>query len=205
MTELLFIRHGESVANLDLSRINGRSNHTPLTARGERQARLLGSRLRALSYEPDAVFSSGALRADTTAQIATEAAGCMPPITIDERLQEVSQGLFEGQRRDEVYNPDIIATYDLDSVHGKLPGAESLFEAHTRMLDFANETYQQYPDGRLLIFSHGLAIRSLAGIVRGHTKSQILTTATPNVSATTINMTETGPTVRYVGKTIISE
>ena len=205
MTELLFIRHGESIANLNPTRINGRSNHTPLTARGEHQARLLGARLRATTYLPDAIFSSGALRANTTTQITSRTAGYSSPIVVDGRLQEVSQGPYEGQLRDGVYNPEAILAHDLDSVHGKLPGAESLFDAYTRMFDFANEAYQQYPDGRLLIFSHGLAIRSLAGIIRDHTKRQIFDTATPNVSTTNITMTPTGPIVQYVGKTVISE
>ena len=205
MTELLFVRHGESVANLDLSRINGRSNHTPLTPRGERQARLLGAHLCTLRYAPDAIFSSGAVRADTTADIATSTAGYTSPIAIDERLQEVSQGPFEGRLRNEVYSPEAVAAHNLDSVHGKLPDAESLFEAYERMLDFTSDAYRRYPDGRLLVFSHGLAIRSLAGIARNHTRPQILTASTPNVSITAIDMTETGPTIHYVGKTVISE
>ena len=205
MTELLFVRHGESVANLDLSRINGRSNHTPLTPRGERQARLLGAHLHTLPYTPDAVFSSGAVRADTTADLAVSTAGYILPIAIDERLQEVSQGPFEGQLRDGVYSPEAIAAHNLDSIHGKLPGTESLFEAYTRMLDFTSDAYRRYPDGRFLVFSHGLAIRSLAGIARNHTRPQILTASTPNVSITAIDMTETGPTIHYVGKTVISE
>ena len=205
MTELLFIRHGESIANLDPTRINGRSNHTPLTARGEHQARLLGAHLRATAYLPDAIFSSGALRADTTARITARTAGYDSPISIDERLQEVSQGPYEGQLREGMYSPESVLAHNLDSVHGSLPGAESLFDARTRMLDFASEAYQQYPDGRLLIFSHGLAIRSLAGIIRGHTKRQIFDTATPNVSTTNITMTPAGPIVQYVGKTVISE
>lgn len=205
MTELLFIRHGESIANLDPARINGRSNHTPLTARGEHQARLLGVHLRSIAYTPDAIFSSGARRADTTARIATEAAGYTSPIVIDERLQEISQGPYEGQLRDGIYSPEAIAAHNLDSVHGKLPGTESLFEGHARMLDFASDAHRQYPDGRLLIVTHGLAIRSLVGIVRGYTKRQIFDTATPNASLTAITMAPTGPTVRYVGKTVISE
>lgn len=206
MTELLFGRHGESSHNLELPHlICGRNNDIPLTRTGERQAHLLGVHLQSINYIPDAIYSSGAVRADITARIAMESAGLDRPIVIDERLQEISQGPYEGQLRTSVYSPEAIAMYNLDSVHGKLPGAESLFEGYTRMLDFAHEAYQQYPDGRLLIFGHGLAIRSLTGIARGHTKRQILDTVTPNASLTSLDITNKGIDVAYVGKTVIPE
>jgi broad specificity phosphatase PhoE len=206
MTELLFGRHGESSHNLELSHlICGRNNDIPLTHTGERQARLLGAYLRSIDYTPDAIYSSGAVRADMTARIAAESAGLDQPIIIDERLQEVSQGPYEGRLRTSVYNPETIAVHNLNSVHGKLPGAESLFEAYARMSDVVGDAYHHYPDGRLLIFSHGLAIRSLTGIARGHTKRQIFDTVTPNASLTSLTVTDSGLDIHYVGKTVISE
>lgn len=203
MTELLFVRHGEAVTNLDLSRISGRSNHAPLTDNGKHQARRLGEYLRKRNYAPDAIFSSGALRADTTAEFAVNAATYLLPINVDERLQEVSQGEFEGQLRDEVYSESAIKKHALDTLEGKLPGTESLADAHQRMFDFTQEATSHYPDGHLLVFSHGLAIRSLAGIISHYSKSQILATSTPNVSITSITMTDGVPTVHDIGKNVI--
>lgn len=206
MTEVLFGRHGESPYNLENARlICGRNNDIPLTSTGEQQARLLGLYLRSIDYTPDAIYSSGAVRTDMTARIAAESAGLDQPITIDERLQEVSQGPYEGQVRTSVYSPETIMAHNLDSVHGKLPGSESLFEGYVRMSNFVKDAYYRYPDGQLLIFSHGLAIRALTGIARGHTKRQILDTVTPNVSLTSLSVTDSGFDVHYVGKTVISE
>ncbi len=206
MTEFLFVRHGESTGNLTPERICGRSNHLILTDRGRKQARLLGEYLSAAGYSPDIVFSSGAIRANETAELATVAAGLLYPIHIDERLQEVSQGLYEGRLRDEVYTTNAVELYQLnESLRSKLPGAESIHEAQERMSGFLRDTHQRYPDGVVLVFSHGLAIRALAGALMSRSRKEILEYKTPNVSLTSITVTGGQAGVDYLGKTVIKE
>lgn len=196
MTEFLFGRHAESSYNLEQSHlICGRNNHTPLTPHGEQQARDLGAYLQQANYVPSMIFSSGAVRTDRTARLASLTAGYNIPIISDNRLLEVSQGPYEGCPRDEVYSPEVVTAYNLTTLHGKLPGTESILDTQLRMLEFFNETHATYPGSKIPVFSHGLAIRSLAGKIRGHTKPQILTAATPNASLTSIVMTGTGPVV----------
>lgn len=206
MTEFLFGRHAESSHNLEQPHlICGRNNHIPLTPYGEQQARDLGAYLQQTNYVPDMIFSSGAVRADTTARLASLTAGYDMAITPDARLLEVSQGPYEGRPRDKVYSPEVVAAYNLTTLHGKLPGTESILDTQLRMLGFLDETHAAHPGSKILVFSHGLAIRSLVGKICGHTKPQILAAATPNASLTSIVITGTGPVVQYVGKNVISE
>ena len=203
MTDFLFIRHGEASANVTPEYICGQSNHTPLTPLGEKQAAALGVYLQDAAITPTALFSSGAIRADTTAQIALEVAAITQPVIIDERLLEMGQGECEGLLRETVYTPENIEKYAITEPHGKFPGGESLLDVQARMLQFIEERSQQYPDGTVLAFGHGLAIRSLAGALRKLSKADILAEATGNVSVTHINTSDAGHTVRFVGKNVI--
>lgn len=206
MTEFLFVRHGESTGNLTPERICGRSNDLPLTDRGREQARLLGEYLGAAKYFPDIIVSSGAIRANKTAELATTAAGLLYPIHIDERLQEVSQGPYEGQPRSEVYTPEAVELYQLnESLRSKLPGAESIAEAQERMLSFVGDAYRLLPNGTVLVFGHGLAIRALVGALMNSSREGVLESKTPNVSLTSITVADGQAHVNYLGKPVISE
>lgn len=204
MSEFLFVRHAESVFNAECRHlIGGRNNATPLTKHGKAQAKRWGEYLRTLDLTPVAVCSSGAVRADETARISLNAAGIAQAVAIDERLQEIAQGSFENRPRDEVYTPETVARYRLNELDGALPGGESISNAQARMLDFVDETYRAHPEGSVLVFGHGLAIRALVGALRGYNKSEILKLSTPNVSMTSITVDEHRRQVDYVGKAFI--
>ncbi len=203
-TQLTFVRHAESVLNTRPEQIVGRSNHAPLTVRGLYQASLLGGYLRESGQRFDAVYSSGAVRTDRTAQAIIDAAGYDLRVVVDERLQEVSQGPWEGRLREDVYTDDFITRYRLDSIDGCLPGAESILHAQARGLS-ALDDMDQRPESRILIVSHGLLIRSIAGHILRQNKHEILNTSTPNVSLTRLSVNGTDRTVEFVGKTVISE
>lgn len=206
MTVFLFVRHCETEMNLQPHLVGGRSNHTPPTELGRLQAARFGDYLREANIIPDAIFSSGAIRTDTTATIALERARITIPIIRDERLLEVSQGEFEGMLKSDVYTPETQRRYALNTLEGKLPSGESILDAQRRKRDFLDEKHLQYPDGVVLVFGHGLAIRSLAGQIRDFTKQQILTgDETSNVSLTKITVINQVPTVHFVGKTVITE
>lgn len=205
MTEFHFIRHAESKMNTQPELIVGRSNHTPLTAKGLYQAALLGAHFREQATTYDAIYSSGAVRADQTAQYILEAAGWDTPIHYDPRLQEVSQGLCEGKHRQRVYLPAIVDRFHLDDLDGQLPGGESLQGAQDRMWEFVQFTHETRPDSRLLVVSHGLAIRALVGKICEQSKQAVLDASTPNVSLTSITVVDGEPTVHHVGKTTINE
>lgn len=210
MTEFIFIRHGETEMNVQPHLIGGRSNHTPLTERGIQQAKDFGTYfgLNSQFRSPDVVYSSGAKRTNSTAQYALKKMGTDPlvPVLEDERLLEVSQGSYEGMLRDEVYSAENAERYNLNSLDGKLPGGESILDAQIRKQEFLHDTHNQYPDHTIMIFGHGLAIRSLAGAVLGYNKQQIVhDLRTPNLSLTVIDMVDHIPSVRFIGKNVLSE
>lgn len=205
MTELLFVRHCESEMNTRPELIGGRSNHTPATARGLYQAAMLGAYFCETETTFDAVYSSGAVRADQTAQAVVEAAGFDLPIEIDERLQEIGQGEWEGLNRLDIYTDDFIHRYRLNDIDGCLPGAESVAAAQVRVGSFVRDMEVVHPDGRLLVVSHGFLIRSLVGRIRRQSKSDIVSASTPNVSLTEISVKDGIMFAGAVGKTVIDE
>lgn len=209
MTEFLFIRHGETEMNTQPHLIGGRSNHTPLTELGRQQAAKLGKYFSSQGgyTTPAAIYSSPAVRAVSTGLIVCAEAGFDTlPIIQDERLLEVSQGDYEGLLKKDVYNDESRALYELDELHGKLPTGESILEAQLRKLDFIHEKHEEHPDGLVIVFGHGLAIRSLAGCIKDLTKEEIVfKEKTKNVSLTAIDVVDSTPSVRFIGKTVITE
>ncbi|UTX51547.1 histidine phosphatase family protein [Candidatus Saccharibacteria bacterium TM7i] len=205
MTTFLFVRHGEATANQTPEYICGQSNHIPLTELGKKQAKAFGHYLAEEDLSPDAIFSSGAVRADETARIALAQTDIKLPITQDSRVLEMSQGECEGLLRTTIYTPANIEKYEITTDHGKFPGGESLLDVQARMFDFIEEQTHAHPEGAILVFSHGLAIRSLAGKIRNFSKQDILDEITGNVSLTAIQTQEDGHTVHFVGKNVIAE
>lgn len=107
MKEIYLIRHAQSEMNLNPHIVGGRSNHTPLTLFGEKQAKELGEIISKSGLIPDFVFSSGAVRTNETARISFEEAGIKLDITISEDLQELHQGDSVGMDKSIVYDGNI--------------------------------------------------------------------------------------------------
>lgn len=205
MTDFLFVRHAEAETNLRPELIGGRSSHVFPTSRGRIQAKRFGLWLNESDIHFDIAYSSPAIRAHETAKIALAAAQYNAAIILDERLHELSHGKFEGLRREKVYTPDIIALYNLSSSTGALPGGESIDDVASRMMNFLIEKHIDHPEGVVLVVSHGLAIRTLAGRLEHMTKQQILDTKTANVSITKISVIDTLPTLHFIGKKVVTE
>lgn len=182
--------------------VGGRSNHAPLSEQGSREAIAAGLWLRREGIRPVRALSSGAVRADMTGSLALDAAGLRLPLERDQRLQEMSQGQFEGKPRVNIYTPEMVARLERAGLSGSLPGGESILDVQLRMLELLDELHRD-TDGVVLIFGHGLAIRALAGKIDALTKAQILQLETDNVSATRIDSTNGSHSVAYVGKNVI--
>ena len=105
---LMFVRHGESQMNTRAHLLGGQHNHVPLTAKGEAQASLLGSRLAFDGTRFDHVYTSTAVRAMSTADIALRVAGLSAtPIEHHDELLEQAQGEWEGKERKDVYTEQV--------------------------------------------------------------------------------------------------
>lgn len=188
-TRVVLVRHAESVANTQLHFISGRSNHSPLTTVGEQQASALGEALKAVGYSPDVVYSSPAVRTAETARLALLALNHANTINIDDRLQELEQGEWTGRLRDETYTPEMSAHIATLGVEFAAPGGESMRDVGERMLDWIRAA--GCTESRdVLAFTHGVAIRCLAGLVEEWPHEQIWQAHLENTSVTVFEVTD---------------
>jgi len=159
MEVLYFIRHGESQANVDHV---WSTPCTPLTKRGEQQARDAGQRARQDGMTFDAIISSPLPRARRTAQLLADELR-FPEESIEclGLLRERDFGPLAGTpglqllgTRDWIYE-------DVDNV----PGAEPVSAVQQRAAA-ALKYLRSNPGRQLLIVSHGTFGRALRRVTR---------------------------------------
>jgi len=206
MTEIYLVRHPESALNADRSVVGGRSNETPITRRGEEQARRFAKAFSTLYPAPDAFYSSPAVRTKALLDIYNETLDQQNGYFIDLDLQEMSQGYSEGIRRSAVYTPEVLALIDEQLHDFALPGGESLNDAANRIAAWAERAEKRNPNGVVLAATHGQSIRAYVGRLLNW--SHFETTMDPvhrtdNVSLTHITLNDGAATVNFWGKDII--
>lgn len=151
MTELVFIRHGQTDYNVQL-RFQGHVD-APLNGHGHHQARLLAQRL---AGEPArAMVSSDLTRARQTAA-PLAAAWALEPVLMP-ALREQCFGVLEGLDRPEIErrHPELWARWCEYRADYALPGGESLREFHRRVLDAVRQLADQAAGARLVVVTHG--------------------------------------------------
>jgi probable phosphoglycerate mutase len=152
VTELLFIRHGETDWNRQ-QRFQGQID-VPLNALGQMQAQRLGARMAKESF--DAFFSSDLQRALQTAAPLAAAWGTQP--VLQQGLREQCFGMLEGldvptiQRK----HPELWRRWLEHSGDFALPGGgESLRQFHTRVLGAVSELAALASGRRVAVVTHG--------------------------------------------------
>jgi broad specificity phosphatase PhoE len=141
-------RHGETAWTL--SRQHTGLTDLPLTERGERTARRLGERLKALTFT--AVFTSPLQRAARTCELA----GFKSVAEVDKDLVEWNYGQYEGRRTAEIR----AERPDWELFRDGCPGGESPHEVGARA-DRVVKRVRAVP-GNVLIFTSGHFMRVLA-------------------------------------------
>lgn len=202
MTQFYFVRHAETEMNVQPDIIGGRSNQTPLTPRGKRQAALFGEWLGAQEdIKPDIVYVSPAIRTRDTAHIILEHSQLEGiPYRIDERLQELSQGIKEGASRNATYTDTVRQLIAENPLGFKFEGGESIEEVMRRMYAALSSFHALHGGKTILVVSHGFAIRSLVGHIEQREHDDIVFgMKTPNVSVTHITINENLPKVHTIG------
>ena len=205
MTTLYLLRHGESTMNIKAKElVGGRSNHAHLTEKGMAQAYHAGEWFKAQHITPGIVMSSPATRTIETAQQALRGMSLQATITIDDRLQELSQGAMEGKARADVWNDEALARLQLAPMDFAHPGGETFRDVQRRMGEWYNDTVEQFPNDTILVTAHGLATRALVGLLLDWDHAGIISATTGNCSLTKITHTGNTDIVECVGKTIVS-
>lgn len=152
---LCLARHGETADNA--RRIFQGQGGSGLNRLGRAQAARLAERIKA--SPPAAIVASDLERAAETARAVSEACGV--PVELDPGLREVDVGSWTGKGYDEVATlyPDEWAAWEagLDVRRG---GGETYTELAQRMEDAIARIAARHREGRVLLVSHGGAIKS---------------------------------------------
>ena len=157
MTELLLIRHGETDWNREL-RWQGQTD-VPLNQSGLEQARAVAESLRGTRV--DAIFTSDLKRARQTSDAVAAATGAR--VHEDRRLREIRLGTWEGMSFDEIRARDgeALDRFRADPIGSRAPGGESVPEVRQRVVASLRAIQRAFPEGRVAIVSHGLALAVL--------------------------------------------
>ena len=151
MTELLFIRHGETDWNRQ-QRFQGQID-VPLNATGQAQAGRMAARLAADRH--DALFSSDLQRARATAAPLAAAWGrTAVPLP---GLREQHFGVLEGLDVPTIQarHPELWQRWLEHRADYALPGGESLRQFHTRVMAAVRELVDAGHGARLAVVTHG--------------------------------------------------
>jgi probable phosphoglycerate mutase len=160
---LYVLRHGQTEWNL-LGKFQGRKN-SPLTDLGQQQALQQNKLLHALSNQPTKRYTSPLGRAMQTAELVY---GSMDDVIIDDRLQEIDFGDWEGMTRDYI-KTQITTPYETKTWKFAGPGGETFETICDRVGDFLSE--QNEP---ATIVTHGITAIVLRGLCMGLTQVQML-------------------------------
>lgn len=177
MTKVYLIRHGKTQWNLE-SRYQGANGDSPLLKDSYREIELLASSLQRIPF--DHAYTSPLKRARVTAQALLNHLNPEIPLTIDSRLKEFNLGKMEGMHFEDVAAkwPEVLKNFrhHPDKYDESLVEGESFLEVIARFRAAIEEYCRQYPNGNILVISHGAAlnaaINALIGTPLAHLKDR---------------------------------
>lgn len=158
--KLYFVRHGETEWNTQ-KRFQGRKN-SPLTARGEEQAKKIAEQLKEIPFT--SLYSSSLGRAKKTAQEIQK--GREIPIEIMDEFIEISMGELEGKTKGDFLKlyPEEYEKYiqaDLNYNPGAFSG-ERFEEIQARLKQGIQKLVEKHKEEDIiLVVSHGMTLQIL--------------------------------------------
>ena len=185
MTEIYFIRHGQTAQNTE-KRFQGHSD-TSLNDTGRWQATRIAARLAFSGIE--VVYTSDLARARQTAEPIAQALTARLEQRID--LREIDVGNATGMSKSDLreHHPEL---FGADWHRVPFPNGESYDETAARMSKAAREIASQNPQQRVAVVTHGGAIRgAIAGLV-GLDITKLAGLFVLNTSITRIGVTPDG-------------
>lgn len=165
MTEIIMIRHGQSVANFE-NRFAGHSDFD-LTDLGRRQARLAAEYLQKTGKRPDVIYASDLLRAHNTALPSGELFGL--PVNDTEELREIFAGEWEAMTFAEIDGQyhDGWMVWRNDFSNARCTGGESVGELYARIVRTVCALAEKNDGKRILIATHATPVRAIDCFSRG--------------------------------------
>ena len=185
---LVFVRHGESTANIARHTAEAKNLLTidfpereidvPLSEFGKNQSAALGNWFKLQKEKPSVVVSSPYLRATETARIICETAGFVnTEIFLDERIRERELGIFDrltklgamGKFPDECAKRELLGKF-----YHRPPSGESWADVALRVRSFWCDVRKYHAGERVLIVTHEVVIRIFRYILENLTEAEIL-------------------------------
>lgn len=146
LMEIYVMRHGRTIWN-EKHICQGRSQNR-LSDFGKSQVKEQARKYKDVKI--DYIFSSPLMRAMQTANIMNTYHKAK--IVRDNRITEVNQGIFTGQKKENLTDEQKFAMNQLK----KGSGVETHEEIYKRTIDFINYLRQNYKDKNILVVTHGI-------------------------------------------------
>jgi broad specificity phosphatase PhoE len=189
MTKMIFVRHGQSLANLE--RVFAGNTDTPLTELGRRQAECTAELLR--EYPIDAIYASDLSRAMQTAEPTARMHGLT--VIPDEQLREIYAGDWENVPYEEllVRFPESYGTWRTDCGRAHPENGERVTDLAARIYREVERLAQLHRGGCVAIFSHATPIRALRALWEGYPPEELARVEfCPNASVSVVDYCEDG-------------
>lgn len=184
---ILIARHGETEWNLG-RRFQGHQD-SPLTARGQDQARRLAERLR--SEPVSAVYVSDLGRAMATAEPIAHAHDL--DLRTTPELREIDCGAWTGRAKDELAgaDPEGIERYRVAPASHTMPGGECLADVQERGWNFLQSIRAANGGESIVVITHHIVVETLlARAMRVPLEQLWLSIPTGNCYLSTLELTE---------------
>jgi 2,3-bisphosphoglycerate-dependent phosphoglycerate mutase len=186
-TRLVFIRHGECVAN-ERGLAGGPIGDGGLTELGRAQARALAHRL-SLTGElgkARAFYTSMLPRAIETGSIVFGVINPDLEARREEDLGELRVGVADGLTWSEIQERYELPDWNVDASRRNVPGGESLLEFHARCVAIIDQIVARHPSELVVIVSHGGVIEQAMKIYQGLSASARMRPRIEHLSMTEI-------------------
>lgn len=177
LTKIYLIRHGVTAWNRQKKYCGCRD--VPLSPEGRKQARMLGLRLKALSF--DVIYSSDRKRALATAAIVFGRV----KITRDKGLREINFGVFEGLSHKQILQryPQVYSGWLKDPFSHDIPRGERLIDFGSRVRKALRGIVKKNKGKCIAVVCHGGAISM---VVSGLLKKKNFWKYVPDSTSVTI-------------------
>ena len=165
MKTIYFVRHGESESNINIRLMQGafQGETSPLTPKGEEQARFIAERCTKLPI--DVILSSPAVRARSTAHAIQMATGA----TLEEHAMFTERRspseLFGRPRSDPEMQKLVVRWYETFYQDGVRVGDGENFEDLKTRVCAALDYLAKRPEQHILVASHGFFLHMVISVV----------------------------------------
>ena len=185
MTRLYLIRHAEAEGNL-YRVAHGHCNGLITNYRGYQQIDALRERFRKVDI--DAVYSSDLYRTQITAR-----AIWLPkalPLHLEPAFREICMGEWEDHTWHElnVKYPEEMYNFNRRADLWRVPGAETAQQVVDRFIPALERVARAHEGGTAAVFSHGMALRTVLGVLQGQTLAEV--GQTPHGDNTAVSLLE---------------